>query len=215
MMRILTAILGLLLATWVQAVDYAPINWEDLQGKLEYDDPFLELTEEQRYYLSIYARLETLEKYSLRQVTKAMREQKQQAEEWLIDQGVDIQYLLDNRERITELRREAASKTNPELDQADIEMGGFMLALDMIDGKVSEFLLVPTVGACIHTPPPPPNQIVLVKPREPVESKSPFEAVRVKGRMSISEQNSSLFMVDGQGNVNSGYLVDAEEVSKF
>ena len=214
-MKILITVLGLLLAAWTHAADYTPVNWADLQGKLEYDDPFLRLSEEQRYYLSIYARLDTLEKYSPGQVTDAMREEKQQAETLLTEQGVDIEYLLDNRERVTELRREAANKTNTELADPEIEMGGFMLALEMVDGKVSEFLLVPTVGACIHTPPPPPNQIVLVRPKDPVMSKSRFEAVRIRGKMKISQKNSSLFLVDGQGSVNSGYLLEAEEVSKY
>lgn len=214
-MKILLTTLGLLITFWTYAADYTPVDWEDLQGKLEYDDPFLNLTPAQRYNLSIYARLDTLEKYSPEQVTVAMREEKQQIEALLTEQGVDIQYLLDNRDRVFELRREAASKTNGELDNRDIEMGGFMLALDMVEGKVSEFLLVPTVGACIHTPPPPPNQIVLVKPREPVESKSRFEAVRIKGKLRVGEQNSSLFLVDGQSSVDSGYLLEAEEVSKY
>ncbi len=214
-MKTLVTVLGLLLGSWVQAADYTPVNWADLQGKLAYDDPFVQLTEEQRYHLSIYTRLDTLEKYSPGQVTDAMRAEKQQAETLLTGQGVDIVYLLDNRQRVTELRRDAANKTNSELDKADIEMGGFMLALDTVDGKVSEFLLVPTVGACIHTPPPPPNQIVLVRPKDPVESKSRFEAVRIRGRTKISQESSSLFLVDGQGSVNSGYLLEAEEVSKY
>ena len=205
----------MLLAASAYAVDYSPVNWEDLQGKLDSDDPFLKLTEEQRYYLSIYARIQTLELYSPQQLTDEMRSEKQQAEDLLREQGVDIEYLLDNRERITELRREAAGKTNPELDNTDIEIGGFMLALDMTDGMVSEFLLVPTVGACIHTPPPPPNQILLVTTREPVASKSRFEPVKIRGKLKISQQDSELFLVDGQGNINSSYLLQAETVSKF
>ena len=90
-----------------------------------------------------------------------------------------------------------------------------MLALDMVDGMVSEFLLVPTVGACIHTPPPPPNQILLVKTREPVASKSRFEPVRIRGKLTINQQDNSLFLVDGEGSVNSGYLLEAQTVSKY
>ncbi len=38
-----------------------------------------------------------------------------------------------------------------------------MLPLEMSGPKAVEFLLVPTVEACAHTPPPPPpNQLVYV-----------------------------------------------------
>ena len=48
-------------------------------------------------------------------------------------------------------------------------MPGYLLPLEFSGKLVSEFLLVPWVGACIHTPPPPPNQIVHVKTDKPIE----------------------------------------------
>jgi hypothetical protein len=48
-------------------------------------------------------------------------------------------------------------------DGTRLRIPGFMVPLEDDAEKVSEFLLVPYVGACIHTPPPPPNQIVHVK----------------------------------------------------
>ncbi|MCY3547872.1 MAG: DUF3299 domain-containing protein [Gemmatimonadetes bacterium] len=44
-----------------------------------------------------------------------------------------------------------------------VKVPGFMVPLEDWAGEVSEFLLVPYVGACVHTPPPPPNQLVYVK----------------------------------------------------
>lgn len=43
-----------------------------------------------------------------------------------------------------------------------IRMPGFVVPLDAVRNGQREFLLVPYFGACIHTPPPPANQIVLV-----------------------------------------------------
>ena len=43
-----------------------------------------------------------------------------------------------------------------------VKVPGFMVPLEDWAGEVSEFLLVPYVGACVHTPPPPPNQLVYV-----------------------------------------------------
>src|SRR6187399_1445007 len=49
------------------------------------------------------------------------------------------------------------------VDGKKVKVPGFMVPLEDEEEMVTEFLLVPYVGACIHTPPPPPNQIVLVR----------------------------------------------------
>ena len=49
------------------------------------------------------------------------------------------------------------------IDGADVRIVGFMVPFDDEDKQTSEFLLVPGLGQCVHTPPPPPNQIVIVK----------------------------------------------------
>ena len=49
------------------------------------------------------------------------------------------------------------------LDGAEVKMAGFMVPFDDDQThEITEFLLVSVAGACIHVPPPPPNQIVLV-----------------------------------------------------
>lgn len=51
--------------------------------------------------------------------------------------------------------------TNPALDGKRVRVPGFMVPLDLdADEQVTEFFLVPYFGACIHIPPPPPNQII-------------------------------------------------------
>jgi uncharacterized protein len=56
-----------------------------------------------------------------------------------------------------------------ELDGKTIRIPGFMVPFDINEmSEVSEFLLVPYFGACIHVPPPPPNQIVYVTTEEAV-----------------------------------------------
>jgi len=55
---------------------------------------------------------------------------------------------------------------NESLNGKKVKLPGFIAPLENIDGKVSEFLLVPYFGACIHVPPPPINQTVLVKTRQ-------------------------------------------------
>ena len=50
-----------------------------------------------------------------------------------------------------------------DLDGQKIRLPGYVVPLDFENTEVSEFLLVPYFGACIHLPPPPANQIVYVK----------------------------------------------------
>lgn len=62
-----------------------------------------------------------------------------------------------------------------ELNGQQIRIPGYIVPLDLQNGKVTEFLLVPYFGACIHSPPPPPNQTVYVTSKEPIEfSWDPF-----------------------------------------
>jgi hypothetical protein len=49
------------------------------------------------------------------------------------------------------------------LDGKTVSIPGFMVPLEDDLNQVTEFLLVPYAGACIHVPPPPPNQMVYVK----------------------------------------------------
>ncbi len=72
-----------------------------------------------------------------------------------------------------------------DLDGREIRLPGFVVPLDFDGaGTTSEFLLVPYFGACIHVPPPPPNQIVYVttQPGYPLEDL--FDAVWVTGVIS-------------------------------
>ncbi|WP_201266804.1 DUF3299 domain-containing protein, partial [Pseudomonas aeruginosa] len=57
-----------------------------------------------------------------------------------------------------------SAKTVASLDGKAIRLGGYPVPLENdAKGRVTEFFLVPYPGACIHVPPPPPNQIVLVR----------------------------------------------------
>lgn len=51
------------------------------------------------------------------------------------------------------------------LDGKVVEIAAFIVPLEDDMQESDEFLLVPYFGACVHTPPPPPNQMVYVKMR--------------------------------------------------
>lgn len=59
-----------------------------------------------------------------------------------------------------------SAPVNEVLNEVEIRLPGFIAPLDYTDDLITEFLLVPYFGACIHVPPPPANQTVLVKTAE-------------------------------------------------
>ena len=56
----------------------------------------------------------------------------------------------------------AANAVVDDLDGRYVLLPGYVVPLEFSDSRIIEFLLVPWVGACIHKPPPPANQIVHV-----------------------------------------------------
>jgi hypothetical protein len=82
---------------------------------------------------------------------------------------------------------------NQELDGAGVRIPGFIVPLDVgKDGLVSEFFLVPYFGACIHVPPPPPNQIVYVKVDKGIALDSIYEAYWVTGKLKVAKKSTQL-----------------------
>jgi hypothetical protein len=70
---------------------------------------------------------------------------------------------------------------------------GYMVPLEDTLSEVTEFLLVPYPGACIHVPPPPPNQLVLVTMDggKPAQVRPFWEPVWVQGIVGIAEAKNS------------------------
>lgn len=74
---------------------------------------------------------------------------------------------------------------NPELLDKRIMIPGFIVpTVYNKDRKVTEFFLVPFFGACIHLPPPPPNQIVYVTYERGVELENFYDAYTVHGLLT-------------------------------
>lgn len=192
------------------------LNWDDLKPVIEFDDPFEKLTPDQLFYLRTIARERQLLENG-KDVSESMKKESDQAKQILIKEGVDIEGLFAKRAEVREMRRKQAESVVPELDGKPVVMPGFILPLEYAGTKVTEFLLVPWVGACIHTPPPPANQIVhvVVDENQARESKGLFEPVSVTGTMFTKRVSKSLFLVDGSSDINIGYTMQAKMVEPY
>ncbi len=89
-----------------------------------------------------------------------------------------------------------------------VKIPGFAVPIEGDDGfdYVSEFLLVPVYGMCIHVPPPPPNQVIFVKAKEPVPIEWLLDAIWIYGVLEVGEftvggellyETESFFQIQG------------------
>ncbi len=101
-----------------------------------------------------------------------------------------------------------AAPVVPTLNGQLVKLPGYIVPLDVTDdGKVTEFLLVPYFGACIHVPPPPSNQIVLVKFPKGVELDALFEPFWIQGPLQVESSSSEL--------ADAGYQMLADDVYAY
>ena len=119
--------------------------------------------------------------------------------DWKLLQGLTIE----------EKKGKPAPKLTKELKTAmskKISIKGFMIPLDYNSKKVDEFLLVPFIPACMHVPPPPANQVVLVKMSKGKKADSSYFPIKVSGSLSLGKK---------QGLIDSSFSMVATEVSEI
>jgi len=80
------------------------------------------------------------------------------------------------------------------LKSKTVTIKGFMIPLDFSSKKITEFLLVPYIPSCMHVPPPPQNQMVLVKVGKKVKQKikSTWYPIVVSGKLKISKAQKNM-----------------------
>jgi hypothetical protein len=210
--------LALLLATLVTPVWSAEgpreLNWDDLAPKAPGEELFAKLTRDQLADLGQIAWVRD-RKARGQKVTPGDAADERTLSQKLKQAGIDVDDLLGRRKAILEQHERTSAQVNASLNGKVVRIPGFVLPLEYSGRLVSEFLLVPWVGACIHTPPPPPNQIVHVKPDRPFQMQGIFAPVWVSGTLSTASSKRSLFMVDGSSNIDVGYSLKASLVEPY
>ncbi len=94
-----------------------------------------------------------------------------------------------------------AGQVRPELNGSLVRIPGFVIPLEGDADTVTEFLLVPYFGACIHVPPPPPNQIIYVKFPKGAPVQELWDVVYVVGTLKTEtishELAQTAYMLEG------------------
>jgi hypothetical protein len=97
--------------------------------------------------------------------------------------------------------------TEPAMDNTRIRIAGFVVPLDAEGETLHEFLLVPYFGACIHTPPPPANQVIHVTLATPAKGIRMMDAIWVSGQLHTGISDTAMG--------TSGYRMDGQAVSLY
>ncbi|MDR1607608.1 MAG: DUF3299 domain-containing protein [Deltaproteobacteria bacterium] len=129
-----------------------------------------------------------------------------------IFEDLKINDMADNDPRVDQaldefLKRWNAAPVNQKINNRPIKIPGFVVPLDFEKTEIEEFLLVPYFGACIHVPPPPPNQIIYVKAKKPVKGLTAMEVVWVYGKIRIEKYDFE--------QTNAGYSIAADRVEIY
>ena len=129
------------------------------------------------------------------------------------DKGIaNIGLLNDGDPKTMELMRQMRESwdnapTEPSLDGARVRLPGYLVPLEETAAGHTEFLLVPYFGACIHTPPPPANQIVMVVPAKPAMGFRSMDTVWVNGVLKATRSNTAMG--------SSGYRLESALVERY
>ncbi len=186
------------------------LSWKDLvPAELLADDPLAGLTQEQ---LDLVVWLfNTLDSLPPRGTdTEDLYREIDEAVPELKEAGIDINELMAKRKILQ-------TSIVEELNGQRVRIPGYLLPLEVSATKVTEFLLVPYIGACIHVPPPPPNQIIYVKigQNKSYKSKSLYEPVWVTGVIAVKSMVKDLYLVDGSAGVDIGYSMQANRIEPY
>ena len=87
-----------------------------------------------------------------------------------------------------------------------IRIAGYVVPLDAERMQSSEFLLVPYFGACVHSPPPPANQIILIKPPKGSRFRT-MDAIWVEGILTEGKTSSEVG--------TSTYVLTADKITLY
>ena len=117
-----------------------------------------------------------------------------------IYKGIDLSTMQDNDPRAALLLKDVQIKwnnapVNAMLNGQKISISGYIVPLDGDYSQLKQFLLVPYFGACIHSPPPPSNQVIHIYAlalNKPVEFNNMESPVTVSGMLEVVHSETAM-----------------------
>ena len=192
------------------------LTWENLipTGD-EIEIPYQNLSVDQQVEIEMLATIRAKTAAGVINEVHPLFEDGREIEFKLRKDGIDVDGMIA---RVQEMQAKVAERNRSlvhELDGETVRLPGYVLPLEFEGAAVKEFLLVPFVGACIHVPPPPINQTVVVKLSQSYAATELYEPVWVTGRMAVKETSRELSLVDGSANIDAGYTIQGSQVEPY
>lgn len=111
--------------------------------------------------------------------------------------GLNMSALSDSDPRANAMLKRLSevwdnAPTNAAMEGAAVRIPGYLVPLEESKAGMTEFLLVPYFGACIHSPPPPSNQIIHVLPKAPAKGLRSMDAVWISGTLRTVRADTSM-----------------------
>ena len=95
---------------------------------------------------------------------------------------IDLTDALDDRYQ----QALVSTKIIKEMDGQAVRIPGFVVPVEFDEETITEFFLVPYFGACIHSPPPPPNQIIYVHAPDGLKLNTLYDPFWISGIISTT-----------------------------
>jgi len=121
---------------------------------------------------------------------------------------IDFSKMKDSDPRAQEALQKLRESWNsapiePSMDGTRVRIPGFIVPLEVAKHQITEFLLVPYFGGCIHVPPPPANQIIHVFSAKPLKKgMQSMDAVWISGELktlpSTTDMGSASYRMNAE-----------------
>ncbi|MDR9825327.1 DUF3299 domain-containing protein [Vibrio sp. FNV 38] len=201
----------------LSATTYAheKISWQELvPSDFPASPAFPTLSSEVRQALSAY--ITYMNAAQRRDLSENEASAFEQSKLQLDKNAVDIEHLIDLRKTIISNELAKSVAINEQIAGQEIEIMGFPAPVEMEGVNTTVFILVPTPGACIHIPPPPSNQMILVEFPQGVEIQDIYQPILVKGQLNqphaLDDKQVETDFADGSMIIEPGYALQASVV---
>lgn len=190
------------------------LTWHDLIPKIEQTaEPMPELSEQElALFRDILSYKLVSEQRALTQDEQAGYNNKLESAKAI---NLDVESLLKIQEQHLANYKKASTSTVSDLPKDEVALAGFLVPIEMDGLKGTKFLLVPTAGACVHTPPPPINQTVVVEFEQGFVLDSLYTPVSVSGTLVAKSSLLDVNFSDGNQDINIGYQMSASNISSY
>lgn len=109
-------------------------------------------------------------------------------EDTAFDDDISAQLTINIDSAANDRYQQALVSTNiiKKMDGLSVRIPGFVVPVEFDEESITEFFLVPYFGACIHSPPPPPNQIIYVHAPKGLKLETLYDPFWISGELSTS-----------------------------